>query len=283
MTTQTRTVTNGLSFDLEHWYMATLVRDSVSNPIDRIESSVDYVLSILNDHDVTATFFIVGEVAESYPDLVSRIAEAGHELGTHGQTHTSLFDLDRKSFATELDQSVAAIERAADISVKSFRAPNFSLTAKTAWAFEVLTDKEFIYDSSVFPVKTPMYGVGNAPVGPYSVNNSQPFTPSSENTLVEAPLAVHPRFKLPAAGGFYARFLPTRIAEWGINALNARQLPAVLYFHPWEFNPAVRSNEPPAHARWISYYGLEETRETLNRLLEQYSFDSILTAIQNSR
>lgn len=268
-----RTPQNVLTFDLEHWYTATLVRESVSNPTDRVEASVERVLDILDRHDVRATFFVVGEVARSHPELVARLADDGHELATHGHTHTPLFDLDSERFGSELDRSVAAIEDATGITVDGFRAPNFSLTRKTTWALDVLTDRGFAYDSSVFPMRTPMYGVWNAPTRPYRPTRASPFADSTgTDGLLEVPVAVHPRWRVPVAGGLYARLLPVRVLTWGIDALNARGQPAVLYFHPWEFNPDVRSTAPPLHARFISYYGIERTGDVLDRLLTRYRF-----------
>jgi polysaccharide deacetylase family protein (PEP-CTERM system associated) len=275
--------TNAISFDLEHWYTATLVRESVTDPTDRVEQSVQRVLDVLDDHDVAATFFVVGEVAEAFPDLLAHLAAAGHELATHGHTHTPLTELDRREFRSELDRSVAAIEEATDVAVRGFRAPNFSVCHETDWAFEVIADAGLTYDSSVFPSWTPMYGVRSAPVGPYRVDPHHPFEKGgSGGALLEAPVAVHPRFRVPVAGGFYARTLPTRVLEWGIEALNARGLPAVLYFHPWEFNPAVRSSAPPAHARFVSYHGIERTADVLARLLERYAFDTVAGAVTDS-
>jgi len=293
-------VPNVLTFDLEHWYTATLVRDSVSDPTDRIESSVERVLALLDEHDVSATFFVVGEVAEEYPGLIAQVTDRGHELATHGHTHTPLFDLDRETFAAELDKSRRAIEQAAGVTVEGFRAPNFSVTPETAWALDVLDETGFAYDSSVFPVRTPMYGVSEAPTGPYRVRPSAPFTdgggddgllegPSScwrpttgcftdgggDDGLLEVPLAVHPRFKIPVAGGFYARLLPVQVLTWGIDALNARDQSAVLYFHPWEFNLAVQTSDPPLHARAVSYYGIDKTADVLERLFKQYTFDTV--------
>lgn len=273
-------ICNALSFDLEHWFTATLVRESVSNPTDEVVESTERVLTLLDRHDVTATFFIVGELAAAYPDLVARIADEGHELGTHGHTHTPLFDLDRATFASELDRSIDAIESAADVTVDGFRAPNFSVTPETAWAFDVMSDTGLQYDSSVFPLKTPMYGVRGAPTRPYRVDPVDPFADrEAGDGLLEIPMAVHPRYRVPVAGGFYSRLIPTRVLEWGIDALNARGRPAVLYFHPWEFNPDVRSAEPPAHARFVSYHGIEKTADVLERLLERYSFETVAETV----
>lgn len=267
-------VPNVLSFDLEHWYTATLLREEVSDPVDRIEESVEIVLELLRKFDATATFFVVGEVVEEYPDLIRSVADDGHEIASHGHTHTPLFELSPEAFREELELSAAAITDATGDRPDGFRAPNFSVTPRTQWAFDVLRDVEYRYDSSVFPVRTPMYGVSGAPLRPYRVDPRRPFEASDRGDgLVELPLAVfHPRVRLPTAGGFYARLLPLLILKRGIRNLNRRGLPAMLYFHPWEFNPAVPTDEPPIHKRFISFHGIERTAEKLEALLSTHTF-----------
>lgn len=267
-------VPNVLSFDLEHWYTATLLRERVSEPVDRIERSVGIVLDLLRRFETRATFFSVGEVVEDYPELIRAIAEEGHEIASHGHTHTPLFELSPAAFREELELSATAIEDAVGVRPDGFRAPNFSVTPRTRWAFDALEDAGYGYDSSVFPVRTPMYGVQGAPVSPYRVDPRRPFEDvNGTEGLLELPLAVfHPRIRLPIAGGFYARLLPTALLERGIRNLNRRGVPAMLYFHPWEFNPAVRTDEPPIHKRFISFHGIDRTGETLARLLSSFEF-----------
>jgi polysaccharide deacetylase family protein (PEP-CTERM system associated) len=275
-------VTNVLSFDVEHWYSATLLRDAVTDPVERIDESVGIVLDLLADHDVTATFFVVGEIAREQPDLVARIAAEGHEIGSHGHTHRPLFELTREQFATELDRNSVAIRDATGTPPVGFRAPNFSVTPRTPWAIETLEAMGYQYDSSVFPVRTPMYGVAGAPVQPYLLDPNEPFENRPENgTLVELPLAVfHPRFRLPVAGGFYARLLPTWLLKRGIYTLNARGLPATIYFHPWEFNPAVATTAVPAHKRFISFYGNKRLKAKLETLLDTFAFTTANTIVR---
>lgn len=267
-------VENVLSFDVEHWHSATLVRDAVTDPEDHIEDSVEIVLDLLADRDVRATFFVVGEVARTHPDLVARIAAEGHEIGSHGDTHRPLFELTPEEFAAELARSTAAIRDATGTTPVGFRAPNFSVTPRTHWAVEALDATQYRYDSSVFPVRTPMYGVSGAPIRPYPLDPNAPFEErGTDGSLVELPLAVfHPRLRLPVAGGFYARLLPTRLLHHGIRSLNARGLPATLYFHPWEFNPAVETAAVPPHKRFVSFTGLSRLREKLATLIESFAF-----------
>ncbi|MFC7007839.1 polysaccharide deacetylase family protein [Halalkalicoccus salilacus] len=265
---------NVLSFDLEHWYTATLLRDEVSDPIDRIETSVEIVLDLLRRFETRATFFSVGEVVEEYPELIRAVAEEGHEIASHGHTHTPLFELSPEAFREELELSATAIEDATGVRPDGFRAPNFSVTPRTQWAFDALEAIGHRYDSSVFPVRTPMYGVRGAPIRPYRVDPRGPFEDANgANGLLELPLAVfHPWVRLPTAGGFYARLLPTAIIKRGVRNLNRRGIPAMLYFHPWEFNPAVRTDEPPPHKRFVSFHGIERTREKLAELLSTFEF-----------
>lgn len=271
-------VTNVLSFDVEHWYSATLLRDSVTDPVERIDESLRIVLDLLAEQDVTATFFVVGEVALEHPDLVARIANDGHEIGSHGHTHRPLFELTRETFADELDRSTTAIRDATGTSPVGFRAPNFSVTPRTQWAIAALDAAGFSYDSSVFPVRTPMYGVNEAPVRPYPLDPNAPFEDSEEKGLIELPLSVfHPRFKLPVAGGFYARLLPTWLLKRGIRNLNLRGYPATIYFHPWEFNPAVATTTAPVHKRFISFHGIQKLKKKLETLLDTFEFTTANT------
>ena len=206
-------ITNALSFDVEHWYTATLLSDEIRNPQVHIDESVQIVLDLLAEYDVRSTFFIIGAVANEHPELVGKIVDAGHELASHGQTHTPLPQLTPDEFESELKTSRSALEDTTGVSPEGFRAPNFSVTKKTSWAFSKLAASSYQYDSSVFPMRTPMYGVHTTGLRPYQVHLAAPFdslNPSSrESDIVEWPLAVtDTKPRLPIAGGFYARLLP---------------------------------------------------------------------------
>lgn len=276
--------TNAISFDLEHWYSATLLSDEVDDPVDHVEESVAIVLDVLRRHDVRATFFVVGKLAETYPDLVRGLADEGHEIASHGHTHTPLFELTPAEFGTELRRSAAAIERASGVEPLGFRAPNFSVTRETEWAFRVLAASNYQYDSSVFPVKTPMYGVFGAPNRPYDVALTDPFSERRDGQvgsgLVECPLSIADvRLPLPIAGGFYARVLPTWVLVRGVRHLNRHGVPATVYFHPWEFNPAVRI-DCSLPKRVVSFTGIERTERKLSRLLETFEFGPVRTVLE---
>ncbi|WP_255168972.1 polysaccharide deacetylase family protein [Natrononativus amylolyticus] len=269
-------VANVLSFDLEHWYTATLIRDAVDDPVDRLEDSVRIVRDLLDAHDVRATFFVVGEVALEYPELIAALADDGHEIASHGHTHTPLFELTPEEFEAELADSAAAIEDAVGSPPKGFRAPNFSITPKTAWAFDVLERSGLEYDSSVFPVRTPMYGVSGAPIRPYHVDVDDPFSEGVDEGLLEFPLAAfHPTARVPIAGGFYARIMPERFISKGISNLNKCEVPAILYFHPWEFDLSITSTRLPLHKKFVSFYGMGALEQKLESLLATFDFDTL--------
>jgi len=275
---------NALGFDVEHWHMATLLRSHVDCPEEHIRDSVEIVLETLAAHDVRATFFVVGRVAEEYPATVARIDEAGHELGSHGHTHTPITNLSRQAFRRELRDSRAAIEAATGTTPVGFRAANFSVDAETTWGLPEICAAGYRYDSSVFPVRTPIYGVADAPIRPYRVNPERPFQAiaGASDGLVEFPLSVAGEMvRIPIAGGFYARLLPVELLLSGIERLNRLGIPANMYFHPWEFNPAVRTDRPPLHKRFISFYGIERLREKLERLLESSEFEPLGSVLQH--
>lgn len=273
-------VQNVLTFDLEHWHTATLIRDEISDPTDQIERSTKIVLDLLEAHGIRATFFVVGQVAEEYPQLVKKIATAGHEIASHGQTHTPLSELTPADFERELAASREAIEAATGVEPEGFRAPNFSLTRETEWAFSTLASSQYRYDSSLFPTRTPMYGVRTPQRRPYRVDVDDPFRErngsASGTDLVEVPLAVTGTTpSVPVAGGFYARAMPTRFLQYGIRRLNRRGIPANLYFHPWEFNPDVKTGDLPFLNRTISFYGIDRSERTLSTLLSSFEFEPV--------
>jgi polysaccharide deacetylase family protein (PEP-CTERM system associated) len=280
-------VTNALSFDLEHWYSATLLRGEVYEPTVHIQDSIDIVLQILRRHGTQATFFTVGEVVRDYPDIVREIAAEGHEIASHGYTHTPLSELDPAKFGQEIDRSNEAISKAVGQRPDGFRAPNFSLAPKTAWAIDVLDSKGLRYDSSVFPVRTPMYGVSSAPIHPYRVHPDDPFAEgrpeSGEGGFVEFPLAVSgSSVRLPVAGGFYARLFPTWLLKRGIRHLNTYAVPAMLYFHPWEFNPEVPIRDLPWHKRFVSFHNVETLETKFDELLSSFEFDTVRRVLEGS-
>jgi polysaccharide deacetylase family protein (PEP-CTERM system associated) len=219
-------IRNALTVDVEDWAQSTL--DLSRSISERVVVNTRRLLALFAEYDVRATFFVQGMVAERYPELVTEIAAAGHELGTHGHSHQPVYRLGQAQFAAELARSIAFIEAAGGQQVIGHRAPDFSIPPGAPWAWEVLRDHGLRYDSSVFPAPNPRYGTPGAPCHPYHVLDG----------LVEFPVAVLALgpLRLPAAGGGYFRLFPYLLTRWGLHRLNARGLSAVLYTHPYDLD-----------------------------------------------
>lgn len=278
-------LSNALSFDVEYWHSATLLSDVVDDPTDCVERSVRTVLDLLDRHDVTATFFIVGELAETYPDLVRRIADHGHELGSHGYVHKPITGLTPEEFIDNLEQTKRAIERVADVRPVGYRAPNFSVIRQNSWVFRILESHGFEYDSSVFPRNMTLYGVADAPVRPYHVSFGAPFCSLSDerkrSDLVEFPVSVLDLpLRVPIPGGFYARVFPLPVLKYGIRRLNERGVPANLYFHPWEIEPPASYRDLPTVKKLLSFYGTDRLTEKLEELLVCFDWDSTSAVLE---
>jgi polysaccharide deacetylase family protein (PEP-CTERM system associated) len=223
-------VRNGISVDLEDWF--SLVRRRIwgvdEPPTARVVSATRRLLDLLDSAGTKATFFVLGNVAATFPELVREVAERGHEIGTHGYSHFRVDAIGGERFRDELRTSREAIERACGRRPVGHRAPEFSVTAATPWAFEVMASEGLSYDSSVFPIRHRRYGIPGAPVGPYSIGK-----------LRELPLAtlIVAGRRIPAAGGGYLRYFPYAMIEGAVRQANRRGDPAVIYLHPYEFDP----------------------------------------------
>ncbi len=265
-----------LSLDLEEWYHGELIarRTPPEARVSQVEGALQPILALLERYDTRVTFFVVGALLHEHPDLIARIAAAGHEIGCHGMSHTNLWHLDSKSFAREL----ASFRDALDAVLPGylpvgFRAPMFSLDRRTSWALAVLKDAGYRYDSSVFPARTGYYGVGYAPVGIYRASLTDPGLVDEEAGLIEAPLTVLPLWKLrlPLAGGAYMRLIPYPILERLLRWVGRRR-PLVLYAHPWEFNPSTPRRPLPLLERIAVYYNIPRNVTKLERLLKRFDF-----------
>jgi polysaccharide deacetylase family protein (PEP-CTERM system associated) len=236
----------------------------------RVERNTDRILDLLDDCRATATFFILGWVAERYPKLVHKITERGHEPACHSYWHRLIYTLTPDEFREDTLLAKNAIEQAAGIEIHGYRAPSFSITGRSAWALDVLAELGFRYDSSVFPVRHDVYGVPGAPRGPFRVGT--PFGP-----LVEFPMATF-RWSagpnLPVGGGGYLRMLPYWYTKAGVQRAWREGLPVVSYIHPWELDPEQPRLSGPLRSRLRHYTNLRGTETRLRRLLVLGKFSS---------
>ena len=269
---------NALTIDVEehfqvHAFERLIGRDAWERYPSRVVPNTRRILRLLAARQVRATFFVLGWVAERHPELVREIAAAGHEIGTHGYWHELIYRQTPAEFAEDLRRSIAAIERAAPgLRLLGYRAPAFSITRKSLWALDVLRECGLRYDSSIFPL---------AAHDRYGIADADRFASQLRPGLWELPAStvrVAGR-NLPVAGGGYFRLCPLWLTRQAIRRINAEGQPAVIYLHPWEFDPEQpRVPGAPALARFRHYVNIDRTERRLGALLGEFAFGSMSDA-----
>jgi len=269
---------NALSIDLEYWWSIELLKGRVNGARDdQVKESLAPLLDLLERYDTRATFFVLGSLAEKYPDAVEGLSERGHEIACHGYSHRTLHELGVNGFDEEVRMSLGALRKYRPM---GFRAPTFSLDNSTRWALDVLAGYGFYYDSSVFPVKTMLYGVPDAPLGIYRPARDDITKNDPEGKMVELPLTVLKIGRnIPISGGFYFRALPQWFLKMGIREVN-RQRPAVLYLHPWETYPETPRIGMGFPSRFITYHGIGGVMRKLEALMKEYRFACIADVLK---
>ena len=264
------------SFDVEeHHRIEAAANLSCSEELkstyrDRMERTTRQLLELLGEYQIRATFYIVGEIAKSHPQLVRDIANAGHEIGSHGWSHQRVLKLESKGFREDLKQSRDALAEVSGQPILGFRAPTFSIDHRTPWAIDTLAELGFVYDSSIFPVRHDRYGVPEAPRVPFLVRGK-------ERELIELPPMTYRLFSqnLPMAGGGYFRLFPLQFIRTGLSQI--ARIPGglgMLYFHPWEFDADQPKLPLNRLSRWRTYVGISQSLQRLRSLLVQYRQNS---------
>lgn len=260
---------NAFSVDLEDWFQGLT---STNPQVDRwqhlpgrVVPATQRLLAILRTHEVRATFFVLGHVAESHPELIQSIQADGHEIAVHGYWHYRVSRMTAAEFARELECSVKAIRLITGQMPIGHRAPYFSVNHTTPWAFDVLQEQGFRYDSSIFPIRNGYYGFPGAPRFPYL---------ASRNGLVEFPLSTVRvgGINLPVAGGFYLRMWPYAFVRWAIRHLNHQGHPVILYMHPWELDLAQPPHPVTPRERITHFAGRRGLEAKLGRLFGEFRF-----------
>jgi peptidoglycan-N-acetylglucosamine deacetylase len=261
---------NALTFDLEYWWDAEFIKPYVSEKKDDcISESVNAVLVVLNKYHTKATFFVQGSVAEKYPDIINLIAAEGHEIGSHAYSHDRLYQLGKKNFEEEIKKSVDIL---GSYNCIGFRAPSFSVDNSVLWYLDILEKYDFKYDSSVFPVKTRLYGIPKAPLTVYKPSKEDIAIHDPDGLLYEFPLSVLSFGKnIPVAGGVYFRMIPEPLLNYCIKKIT-RSRPAILYFHPWELYSSLPKLNIPLFHRVVTYYGIESSLIKFESLLRKFDF-----------
>ncbi|MCE5339083.1 MAG: polysaccharide deacetylase family protein [Methanomicrobiaceae archaeon] len=264
---------NALSIDLEYWWCSEFLTKYLPDEReDILRESLNPLLGLLEEKDIRATFFVLGAVAEDYPDIVEDIFERGHEIGCHAYSHRTLYELDAPEFEREIKRCLSLLSK---YNPRGFRAPSFSLDNSTRWALDVLQKYGFQYDSSIFPVRTNLYGVPEAPLGVYRPSKGDVTMHDPEGTIIEFPLtALRIGFNVPVAGGFYLRLLPRWFLSWAIGRVNKKR-PANIYVHPHDVFPDVPRINLPVFPKFVTYHGAANSLIKLRHLIDRFSFKPI--------
>jgi polysaccharide deacetylase family protein (PEP-CTERM system associated) len=269
------TIRNAMTVDVEDYFQVQAFAGVVpptewDSFVPRVGANVARILDHFAAAGVHATFFTLGWVAERHPGMVRRIVAEGHELASHGYGHALVHTLDAGQFRADVRRARQLLEDIAGIGVTGYRAPTFSLGARTPWAFTVLAEEGYRYSSSTYPIRHDLYGEPDAPRTPYR---------PAETALIELPLTtvrIGGR-NFPFAGGGYFRLLPYRLFRAGLARLNRRERrPGIFYFHPWEIDPGQpRISGAGRVARFRHYLNLTAMPRRLDRLLHDFAWDRI--------
>lgn len=264
---------NSLTFDVEEYFQVIAFAQSIGRADwDKLESRVErttqIVLDMLAEFDCKATFFTLGWVAERHPKLVRRIADAGHEVACHSNLHRQVFTLSPDEFREDTRRAKQLLEDAAGTQIFGYRAPSFSiLKDKSWWALEVLAELGFIYDSSIFPVQHPNYGVPEASLKPFVVV-------TDHGNILEFPMTAleSGSMRAPVAGGAYFRLLPYWFTRNQMRGVNEEGRSFCTYLHPWEFDPEQPRVKTGITSRVRHYIGLNSVQTKLRKLLADFEF-----------
>jgi polysaccharide deacetylase family protein (PEP-CTERM system associated) len=261
-------ITNALTIDFEDWYQGLEIPHTEwSGFEERIVPAGRRLLELFAAANVRATFFVLGYVAERHPQLIRAIADAGHEIGTHGYSHSFIYQQTPQLFREELGRSIRVLEDITGHPVAGHRAPFFSITRDSLWALDVMSELGIRYDSSIFPVLNYRYGIADAPRWPYPIR-------AAKNDVMEFPISTLRLFgrNLPIAGGAYFRIYPYAFTRRALRAINRQEKPFVFYLHPWELDPEHPRIPLPRRVALTHYFNLQATEGRLKRLLNDFTF-----------
>ncbi len=287
-------ITNYLTIDVEdYFHVSAFEKQSPPNSWAgrecRVERNTDKVLALLDEQDIKATFFILGWVAEHYPQVTKKIAGQGHEVASHGYLHQRVGLQQRDAYRQDIRRGKALLEDQSGQAVHGYRAPSYSITRQTEWAFDELLEAGFKYDSSIFPMKHDFYGIPDWPrFAGYAVKQGEHWqaaehAEANQLSMPEVPITTL-RFggrNLPIAGGGYFRLLPYMLTHWGLARINRKERqPFVFYLHPWEFDPQQpRMAGASGKSRFRHYLNLTKTEGRFRRLLNDFRFGPLKTAL----
>ena len=276
---------NLLGIDFEDWFHPQLIQKYLTNEDKefKVTNGLDEILDWLRKNETSATFFIVGEILEKKPEILDKIKSHGHEIGFHTMFHDRL---DEENYNKEkFRDEIKKFNKLTNNCSKGFRAPTFSLNENCSWVIDVLEEFGYVYDSSIMPVKTRMYGINNAEKKPYFISSDNLKENDPNAKIKEFPLLVTKFMgkKIPAAGGFYLRTLPTKIIKNAIKDYERENIPATIYIHSWELTPQYMPRISMSKMDYfITYHNLEKSMKKMDQILKEFKFTSFEKYLKNN-
>lgn len=266
-----------MTVDLEEWFVVEALRSSFPSSIwhtlpSTVERNTDIVLSLLAKRQARATWFLLGWCAERFPELMKRIAAEGHEIACHSYFHHRVDQLTEDEFRADTKKAVDVITQSCGVRPVGYRAPSWSINQTNPWAFDVLAELGFVYDSSIFPIKHDIYGIPNGPRTMFKMLTR------GDKPLIEIPASTVRWWgqNIPVTGGGYLRHSPYWYSRRMVASLNREQIPAVVYLHPWEFDPNPPRVKGLSTLQRVRTYGSTSTFAIkVRHLLEDFTFGTM--------
>lgn len=269
-------IVNAMTIDVEDYFHVAALAESIK--VDewdqhecRVERNTNELLELFDRKQIHSTFFVLGWVAERYPELIRRIAAAGHEVASHGYSHQLVYNQTPEVFREETARSKALLEDQIQAPVDGYRAASYSITAKSRWALDILAELGFVWDSSIFPVNHDRYGMPGTPELPYRLKTD------SGAELIEFPLSTAKLLgrTIPIAGGGYFRLFPYWFSRWGLGSINRNNEPFIFYLHPWEIDTEQPRVKASAFSTFRHYNNLDKCMDRLDSLTSDFAFATV--------
>lgn len=268
---------NALTIDVEDYFQVTAFERHIkpdqwdTYPLRVVDNTLR-ILDILDEYGLRATFFVLGWVADRRPALVREISRRGHEIACHGYGHQLIYRLSPQEFRADVSKAKAILEDLCGERVNGYRAPSYSITAKSLWALDILVEEGFSYDSSIFPITHDIYGIPGGKRFPHEIS-------THAGNIHEFPITTFPlkfgwwQSQVPVAGGGYLRLFPAPLVAWAIQAINTKEKqPAIIYFHPWEIDPQQPRIKAGIKSRFRHYLNLGRMELKIRYLLNNFRF-----------
>ena len=271
-----RLIVNAMTVDVEDYFQVSAFENNIAksqwdNLQHRVKNNTLRILDLFGQHNVKATFFTLGWVAERYPEIVIRIVSEGHELASHGYEHIRVTEQTPEEFRADIKKTKQILEDIGGQAIVGYRAASYSIGANNLWALQVLEEEGHLYSSSIYPVKHDLYGMPSAP--------RFSFSPENTRNLLEIPITTLQILNrnIPCGGGGFFRLYPYFLSKMAYKYLNSiENKPGIFYFHPWEIDPdQPRQQNLPFKSRFRHYLNLNRVENRLNNLLNDFAWDTM--------